>query len=155
LTALLPQLLSYVLSFAYLSIFWNNHHHFFQLAKRVDGLVLWANMHLLFWLSLFPLATGWMGRNVFAVLPTAAYGMVLLMASLAAYGLKLATIRAQGDDLLLARAFGRDLKGKISPALYLVGVLFAFVDTRIAGARSPSRNAARGRPRVSPRADRR
>jgi uncharacterized membrane protein len=134
LTAVEPEFLSYVLSFAYLSIVWNNHHHFFQLVRYVNGLVLWANMHLLFWLALIPFATGWMGQNDFPAIPTAAYGLVLLMASLAAYGLKLAAFHAQGGDSVLADTIGRDLKGKVSPVLYVAGILFAFFDTRIAGA---------------------
>jgi uncharacterized membrane protein len=138
LKAVAPEFLAYVLSFFYLSIFWNNHHHFFQLMRRVDGLLLWANMHWLFWLSLIPFATGWMGRNDFVAIPTATYGLVLLMASLASYGLKLASIRAQrGDSILelkIERAIGRDLRGKISPVLYVAAILSAFVDTRIAGA---------------------
>ena len=126
--------LTYVLSFVYVSIYWNNHHHFFHLVRHVDGAVLWANMKLLFWLSLTPFATGWMGENHFAPVPTAAYGVALLMPALAWYGLQLAIIRTQHDDAMLARAIGRDLKGKISPVLYLAGILSAFLDPRIADA---------------------
>jgi uncharacterized membrane protein len=134
LRAMAPEFLSYALSFTTVSIFWNNHHHFFQMVRRVDGLVLWANMHWLFWLSLTPFATGWMGRHNFAAVPTATYGFVLLMAALASNGLKWASIRAQGDDSLIARTMGRDLKANISPLLYFVAILCAFIDTRIAAA---------------------
>lgn len=134
LRAVAPEFLSYLLSFAYLAIFWNNHHHFFHLLRRVDGTLLWANMHWLFWLSLLPFATGWMGVNDFATVPTAAYGLVLLMASLASYGLKLVAIHAQSGDETVSQIIGRDLKGKISPALYLAAIFLAFVDVRIAGA---------------------
>jgi uncharacterized membrane protein len=129
-----PVFLSYVLSFTYLAIYWNNHHHFFHLVRRVDGMMLWANMHLLFWLSLIPFATGWMGENHFAKLPTALYGLTLLMPALAWQWLQWAIIRSHGGDSPLARALGRDLKGKLSPLLYAAGVGLAFVDTRLAGA---------------------
>jgi uncharacterized membrane protein len=129
-----PVFLSYVLSFAYLAIYWNNHHHFFHLVRRVDGMMLWANMHLLFWLSLIPFATGWMGENHFAPVPTALYGVSLLMPALAWQWMQWVIIRSHGRDSPLARAVGRDLKGKLSPLLYLAGVGLAFVDTRIAGA---------------------
>ncbi|MGH7038997.1 MAG: TMEM175 family protein [Stellaceae bacterium] len=132
--AVVPVFLSYVLSFAYVGIYWNNHHHFFHMVRHVDGVVLWANLHLLFWLSLIPFATGWMGENRFAPVPTAAYGVALLMPALAWYGLQWAILRKEGRDSALARAIGRDLKGKISPALYLAGILLALVDPRIAGA---------------------
>jgi uncharacterized membrane protein len=128
-----PVFLSYVLSFAYLAIYWNNHHHFFHLVRRVDGMMLWANMHLLFWLSLIPFATGWMGENHFAPVPTALYGVALLMPALAWQWLQWAIIRGHGGDSPLAQALGRDLKGKLSPLLYAAGVAAAFVDTRIAG----------------------
>jgi uncharacterized membrane protein len=134
LEAVTPVFLSYVLSFLYVSIYWNNHHHFFHLVRQVDGLLLWANMHLLFWLSLIPFATGWMGENNFAPLPTAVYGVSLLMPALAWYGLQLVIIRRQGADSPLKRALGRDLKGKISPLLYLAGILSAFLSTWIADA---------------------
>jgi len=127
-----PVFLSYVLSFCYVGIYWNNHHHFFFLVRRVDGLILWSNMHLLFWLSLIPFATGWMGENAFAPLPTAAYGVALLMPALAWYGLQWTIIRKQGPDSPLRRALGRDLKGKVSPLLYVAGILLSFVDTRAA-----------------------
>ena len=129
-----PVFVSYVLSFVYVAIYWNNHHHFFHLVRRVDGMMLWANMHLLFWLSLIPFATGWMGENHFAALPTAVYGVSLVMPALAWQWMQWAIIRSHGRDSPLALALGRDLKGKISPLLYAVGVGLAFVDTRIAGA---------------------
>ena len=124
--------LSYVLSFVYVAIYWNNHHHFFHLVQHVNGVMLWANIDLLFWLSLIPFATGWMGENHFAPVPTALYGVALLMPALAFYGLQLVIIRTQGSDSALARAIGRDLKGKVSPPLYVAGILPAFVDARIA-----------------------
>jgi len=133
LAAAAPVFLSYVMSFIYISIYWNNHHHFLHLVRRVDGLVLWANLHLLFWLSLVPFTTGWMGENDFAPVPTALYGVSLLMPAFAWQGLQYAIIRSQGSESPLAQAIGRDLKGKLSPLLYLLGILFAFVDTRIAG----------------------
>jgi uncharacterized membrane protein len=127
-----PVFLSYVLSFLYVAIYWNNHHHFFQLVRHVDGLVLWANVHLRFWLSLIPFATGWMGENDFARIPTAIYGVALLMPSLAWQGMQAALIRRQGRESALARAIGRDLKGKLTPILYLAGIALSFVDTRLA-----------------------
>jgi uncharacterized membrane protein len=130
----IPVFLSYVLSFLYVAIYWNNHHHFFHLVRHVDGLILWANLHLLFWLSLVPFTTGWMGQNHFAAVPTAVYGVSLLMPAFAWYCLQLALVRAQGPDSALARAIGRDVKGKISPLLYIAGIAFAFVDTRLADA---------------------
>jgi uncharacterized membrane protein len=132
--AVAPVFLSYVLSFVYVGIYWNNHHHFFHLVRHVDGVMLWANMHLLFWLSLIPFATGWMGENHFAPVPTAVYGLALLMPALAWYGLQWAILRKEGRDSALTRAIGRDLKGKLSPLFYLAGILFALVDPRIAGA---------------------
>ena len=129
-----PVFLSYVMSFIYISIYWNNHHHFFHLVRRVDGLMLWANLHLLFWLSLVPFTTSWMGENDFAPLPTALYGVSLLMPALAWRGLQFVIIRRQGPESALAQAIGRDRKGKLSPLLYALGILFAFVDSRIAGA---------------------
>jgi uncharacterized membrane protein len=129
-----PVFLSYVLSFVYVGIYWNNHHHLFHLVRHVDGVMLWANLHLLFWLSLIPFATGWMGNNHFAPVPTAIYGVALLMPALAWYGLQWAILRSEGRGSALARALGRDLKGKVSPVLYLCGILLAFVDARIASA---------------------
>lgn len=127
---LLPVFLSYVLSFIYLGIYWNNHHHMLHTVQRVSGGILWANLHLLFWLSLLPFATGWMGENHFAALPTALYGGVLLMAAIAYWLLQQRIIALHGRDALLARAVGRDLKGKASPLLYLVAIGLAFVDPR-------------------------
>ena len=124
----LPALLTYVLSFIYLGIYWNNHHHMLMAAGQVGGLVLWANLHLLFWLSLVPFTTGWMGENHFATVPVVAYGIVLLAAALAYFGLQTAIIRTQGPDSKLAVAVGRDLKGKISPVLYTVAILVAFAN---------------------------
>jgi uncharacterized membrane protein len=117
--------LSYVLSFVYLAIYWNNHHHMLYLTERVTGGVLWANMHLLFWLSLVPFATAWMGENSFAETPTAVYGVVLLMAAVAYYILVRVIIRSQGRESLLARAIGNDLKGRISVVLYAVAIPLA------------------------------
>ena len=129
---ILPVFLSYVLSFIYVGIYWNNHHHLFHSTKRVSGPILWANLHLLFWLSLFPFATGWMGENHLASTPTAAYGFVLLMAAIAYYILQHAIIAQQGRDSLLAAAIGRDWKGKLSPVLYLAAIPLAFVSPWIA-----------------------
>lgn len=123
LTPLLPVLLSYVLSFFYLAIYWNNHHHMLHTCKYVSGGILWANMHLLFWLSLVPFVTGWMGENHFGVVPTQLYGFVLFMAGLAYYILQIIIIRHQGDDSILKKAIGADWKGKASPILYLVAIL--------------------------------
>ena len=125
---LVPVFLTYVLSFVNLGIYWNNHHHLLSATRRVNGVVLWANLHLLFWLSLFPFFTGWMGENHFAALPTAAYGGVLLMASIAYYILKTVIIAAQGADSTLAAALGSDTKGKISPAIYAAAIPLAFVN---------------------------
>jgi uncharacterized membrane protein len=123
-----PVLLTYVLSFVYLGIYWNNHHHMLMATDRVSGLVLWANLHLLFWLSLIPFTTGWLGENHFAATPAAAYGIVLLAASLAYFALQGAIIREQGKASTLALAIGRDLKGKVSPLLYSLGIGLAAVD---------------------------
>jgi uncharacterized membrane protein len=122
-----PHFLSYVLSFIYLAIYWNNHHHLLHTVTRVDGLILWANCHLLFWLSLIPAATAWMGENFLAPIPTAAYGGVLLMPAIAYYLLQKAILRKQGTHSLLATALGNDIKGKISPILYIVAIALAFV----------------------------
>ena len=129
---LLPVFLSYVLSFIYVGIYWNNHHHMLNAAERVSGGILWANLHLLFWLSLFPFATGWMGENHLAATPTAAYGCVLLMAALAYRILQQAIIARHGKDSLLARAVGCDWKGKFSPLLYFAAIPLAFVSVWIA-----------------------
>lgn len=123
---LVPVLLSYVLSFVYVGIYWNNHHHLLSTCQRVSGAVLWANLHLLFWLSLFPFTTAWMGENHFAASPTAVYGMVLLMAALAYWILQQTLIAAEGSDSVLRRAIGSDWKGKLSPLLYLTGVALTF-----------------------------
>jgi uncharacterized membrane protein len=128
LAALWPVFLSYVLSFVYIGIYWSNHHHFFHLVKAVDGAILWANMHLLFWLSTVPFATRWMGENYAAPVPTALYGLSLLMSAIAWYVMQWTIIRRQGADSPLARALGGDLKGKISPFIYLAGVAAAFVN---------------------------
>jgi uncharacterized membrane protein len=132
LKALLPVFLSYVLSFIYLGIYWNNHHHLFHATRSVSAGVLWANLHLLFWLSLFPFATAWMGENHIAPAPAAAYGFVLLMAALAYYILQRAIIAHQGPNSLLAAALKRDWKGKLSPVIYLTAILLAFVSPWIA-----------------------
>ncbi|MDQ1480832.1 MAG: potassium channel family protein [Actinomycetota bacterium] len=127
-----PIFFSYVLSFVFLGIYWNNHHHMLAATRRINGAVLWANLHLLFWLSLFPFFTGWMGENHFAELPTAAYGVVLFMAGVAYYVLKMTIIAAQAEDHVLAEALGSDVKGKISPVIYLVAIPLAYVNRWIA-----------------------
>jgi uncharacterized membrane protein len=119
----LPVFLSYVLSFIYVGIYWNNHHHMLHACNSVTGAMLWANLHLLFWLSLFPFATAWMGENHFAAMPTALYGVVLLMAAIAYYVLELAIIRTQGPESILRKAVGRDWKGKLSPLAYIVAIV--------------------------------
>ncbi len=123
---LLPVFLSYVLSFIYLAIYWNNHHHMLHASHKVTGPILWANLHLLFWLSLIPVTTGWMGENHFAVWPTALYGVVLLMAAIAYFILQTAIIASQGKESLLRRAVGADWKGKLSPVLYVIAIGVAF-----------------------------
>jgi uncharacterized membrane protein len=123
---LLPVFLSYVLSFVYLGIYWNNHHHMLHASHRVTGTMLWANLHLLFWLSLIPFTTGWMGENHFAELPSALYGAVLLMAAIAYFILQQAIIASQGPDSLLRKAIGSDWKGKVSPVLYAIAIPTAF-----------------------------
>jgi uncharacterized membrane protein len=123
LAPLLPVFLSYVLSFLYVGIYWNNHHHMLHASTTVTGAVLWANLHLLFWLSLFPFTTGWMGENHFAGVPSALYGVVLLMAAIAYYLLQQAIIRAQRADSILKEAIGRDWKGKLSPVLYIAAIV--------------------------------
>jgi uncharacterized membrane protein len=133
LLALWPVFMSYVLSFIYVAIYWNNHHHFFQIVDAVDGAILWANMHLLFWLSIVPFATAWMGENDFAPIPTALYGVALLMSAIAWYILQTAIIRHQGSDSPLQAAIGRDIKGKISPFIYSAGIATAFVSTTASG----------------------
>jgi uncharacterized membrane protein len=125
LVPLIPTFLSYVLSFVYVGIYWNNHHHLLHTCKVVTGAMLWANLHLLFWLSLFPFATGWMGENHFAGAPTVLYGAVLLMAAIAYFLLEHAIIRAHGKDSILKQSVGRDWKAKVSLALYLLAVIVA------------------------------
>ena len=122
-----PHFASYVLSFIYVAIYWNNHHHLLHTVERVDGLILWANAHLLFWLSLIPAATAWLGENFLLPMPTAVYGVALLMPALAWPLLQLAIVHRQGKHSLLARALGRDLKGKVSPLLYLAAIALAFI----------------------------
>jgi uncharacterized membrane protein len=123
----LPVLLSYLLSFVYLGIYWNNHHHMLQATERVSGLILWANLHLLFWLSLVPFTTAWLGENHLAPAPAAVYGIVLIAAAVAYYVLERVIIRDQGSGSLVAVAVGRDLKGKISPFIYVAGIAASFV----------------------------
>ncbi|MDB5859619.1 MAG: hypothetical protein JWQ76_3308 [Ramlibacter sp.] len=120
---LLPVLLSYVLSFVYVGIYWNNHHHLLHTVGKVTGAMLWANLHLLFWLSLLPFATGWMGENHFAAAPSALYGLVLLMAACAYWILQQAIMRSQAGHSLLRTAVGRDLKGKLSPLVYIAAIV--------------------------------
>jgi uncharacterized membrane protein len=122
-----PSFVSYVLSFVYLAIYWNNHHHLLHTVTRVDGLILWANSHLLFWLSLIPAATAWMGENFLAPIPTAVYGCVLLMPAIAYQLLQKAIMRKHGAHSLLANALGSDIKGKLSPILYGTAILLAFI----------------------------
>ena len=122
---LIPVFLSYALSFVYLGIYWNNHHHMFLLVERINGKILWANLHLLFWLSLFPFMTGWLGETGFEEVPAAAYGAVSLLAAIAYFILQTAIIGEHGSDSRLAQALGRDLKGKVSPLLYIAGIVAA------------------------------
>jgi uncharacterized membrane protein len=124
---LLPVFLSYVLSFVYIGIYWNNHHHLLHAARHVNGPIMWANLHLLFWQSLIPFVTGWMGENHFAALPTALYGFVLLMAAVAYFVLQSAIIAEQGQDSLLAGALGRDRKAKLSLVCYSAAIGLSFV----------------------------
>jgi len=126
LSPLIPVFFSYVLSFVYVGIYWNNHHHMLHTAHSVSGPILWANLHLLFWLSLFPFVTGWMGENHFAAVPSAVYGVVLFMAAVAYWILQQTIIAAQGRDSLLHKALGSDWKGKTSPAVYALAVVTAF-----------------------------
>jgi uncharacterized membrane protein len=131
LAALWPVFVSYVLSFVFVGIYWNNHHHLMHASHGINASVMWANMHLLFWLSLIPFATGWMGENHFAPLPVAVYGAALLMPGVAYLVLQLCIVRANGADRTLADALGRDIKGKLSPFFCIAGIGFAFVDPRI------------------------
>lgn len=130
----LPVFLSYVLSFVYLGIYWTNHHHMLHATENVDGVILWANLHLLFWLSLVPFVTSWMGENHFASVPMAFYGIVLLMAAIAYLLLQSRIIARQGRDSVLASAVGRDLKGKLSPFVYILAIGTSFLRPWIAGA---------------------
>ena len=132
LSPLVPVLLSYVLSFVYLGIYWNNHHHMLHASHRATGSMLWANLHLLFWLSLIPFTTSWMGENFLAALPAAAYGFVLLMAAIAYWILQQRIITSQGQESILQKAIGNDWKGKLSPVLYLAAIVLAFLSPRIA-----------------------
>jgi uncharacterized membrane protein len=134
LTPLAPVFVSYLISFVYVGIYWNNHHHLFHSTHRVSGGILRANLHLLFWLSLFPLATAWVGEHHGSALPTAAYGIVLLMAAAAYYILQCAILSYEGPDSLLAKALGRDWKGKLSPLFYLAAIPLAFVNPWISDA---------------------
>jgi uncharacterized membrane protein len=127
LAGIAPSFLTYVLSFVYVAIYWNNHHHLLHTVVRVDGAILWANSNLLFWLSVIPVATAWMGQNLLAPLPTAIYGAALLMPAIAYFLLQRAIIHRQGEHSVLARALGKDIKGKISPVLYTAGIVLAFI----------------------------
>jgi len=131
---LLPVFLSYVLSFIYLGIYWNNHHHLFQATEQVSGGILWANLHLLFWLSLLPFTTGWMGENGLAATPTALYGFVLIMAAIAYYILERVIIAKEGRDSLVARALGKDWKARLSVIIFLIAIPLAFLNSWIAAA---------------------
>ena len=124
---LIPVLLTYILSFVYIGIYWNNHHHMLHTCNKVTGSILWANLHLLFWLSLVPFTTGWMGENHYATLPVALYGFVLLMAGFAYWILQSRIIASQGKDSLLRKAVGKDWKGLASPALYASAIALAFM----------------------------
>jgi len=134
LAPVVPVLCSYLVSFVFVAIYWNNHHHMMAAVERVNGAALWANMHLLFWLSLTPFATAWMGEAHGAALPTAAYGCVLLAAAIAYYILQTILVRLHGKDSDFTRALGDDLKGRLSPVVYVVGIGLSFVDPRIAQA---------------------
>ncbi len=123
---MVPKLLGYVLSFVYVGIYWNSHHHMFHVTESVNGAVLWGNLHLLFWLSLIPFVTGWMGENHFTPIPTALYGMVLLMCAIAYTILQFAIIRMQGEHSKVAKAVGQDRKGKVSLALYVIAIACSF-----------------------------
>jgi uncharacterized membrane protein len=127
LLALWPVFLSYLLSFVYVAIYWNNHHHLLYTVARVNGAILWANMHLLFWLSLIPLATAWLGENHFSARPTAIYGVALLMPAIAYFILQQTILRTQGEESVLRQALGSDFKGKASPLLYAAAVALSFV----------------------------
>jgi len=130
---LIPVFISYILSFIYIGIYWNNHHHLLHTVTNVSGGVLWANLHLLFWLSLVPFVTGWMGENHFAAMPVALYGIVLLMAAIAYFILQSIILKKHGKQSILAKAIGKDFKGKISPILYVVGILSTWFSPLFAG----------------------
>jgi uncharacterized membrane protein len=130
---LIPFVLSYLLSFIYIGIYWNNHHHMMHGTERVNGNILWANLHLLFWLSLIPFTTAWMGENHFGKLPLALYGIILFMAAIAYWLLQAAIIAHNGKNSILSKAIGKDLKGKISPILYLIAIPMAFVNEWVSG----------------------
>jgi uncharacterized membrane protein len=130
---LIPVVISYILSFIYIGIYWNNHHHMMHTVKHVSGGILWANLHLLFWLSLVPFTTGWIGENHFAPIPMAVYGIVLLMAAIAYFILQNQIIKTQGVNSVLAQAIGNDIKGKMSPILYLLAIGSNFVSQWISG----------------------
>ncbi len=134
LTPLIPVFLSYVLSFVHLGIYWNNHHHLLHTARRVSGAVLWANLHLLFWLTLVPFVTAWMGENSFAPVPTSLYGFVLFMSSIAYWLLTRAILAVEGRDSLLGAAIGGDLKGNLSSVLYVIAIAAALAEPWVAGA---------------------
>jgi len=131
---LIPVVISYILSFIYIGIYWNNHHHMMHTVKHVSGGILWANLHLLFWLSLVPFTTGWIGENHFAPIPMAVYGIVLLMAAVAYFILQTTIIRAQGERSLLERAVGNDIKGKMSPIIYSLAIASNFISQWVSGA---------------------
>jgi len=129
---LIPAFLTYLLSFVFLGIYWNNHHHMLHMAERINGAILWANLHLLFWLSLVPFVTGWMETNRFAALPTAAYGVVLLMAAIAYTILQATIVREQGAGSRLKKAIGRDIKGRLSLLLYAAAIPLAYSSAWVA-----------------------
>ena len=133
LTPVLPVFISYIVSFIYIAIYWNNHHHLLHATKHVTAGILWANIHLLFWLSLFPFVTGWMGENHFTKYPVALYGFVLFMAAIAYYILQLRIISSQGENSILKKAVGKDIKGKLSTVLYAIAVAVSFFIPWIAG----------------------
>lgn len=130
---LFPTILSYLLSFIYLGIYWNNHHHMIHVAERVNGRILWANLHLLFWLSLVPFTTAWMGENNFAPATMFAYGIVLLMAAIAYYILELAILKQESKNSILAKALGKDFKGKISPIIYIIAICTTYYNQWLSG----------------------
>ncbi len=135
LAPLIPVLSTYLLSFVYVGIYWNNHHHLIKACRGVTGGIMWANLHLLFWLSLLPFATSWMGENHFTRVPSAAYGLILLLSAIAYYILQTLIVRAEGGQKSkLSQAIGRDWKGKLSPVLYLLGILLSLIEPMAAGA---------------------